>query len=1301
MKKIILFITLLSISPKLFAQYCVPSYTMYTSSASPLGAMSEFQFNGYSGYYLDDTTPRTGYGSGYINNTTTATDTIPMKQGGSYAGTITYGSAAGYTGSQIWIDFNDNGAFEGTEAVSSVAPNYWVPGSTPITYNDVTVNIPVSATTGYHRMRVRNVWYELFIHGTTSGCVCALNSSLDPCNDSDAVNLYWSGVTVDYTANIIAGCSFTMSPSSSSPVCVGGNLNLFGTFTFGSAVTYSWSGPGGFTSTMQNPMLTGVTTAQAGVYTFTASDTTCTVSDTTTVVITNPGATVTVTDSVCSGNTGIVSFSGAPGTVVYYKINGGTTLNVTIPASGTRNISTGTLTTGSTPSTTTYSLVSAQIGFCSQSISGSASVTIVPKPTPISGGSAPLCMGMTVTLTDADTGGTWSTSNNAIATVSSSGASCLVTGLGLGGVNIFYTNNITGCKVLAGFTVNPVPGVITGPTAVCQGSTITLSDTSTDGTWSVNDNSIATINTTGVLTGVSGSTVVSSYTLATGCYSTYSVVVNPLPPAITGSTSICLNTISNLSNTFTGGTWSSSDNSVATVVRTTGAVTGVAVNTATITFTSSAGCTTTTPIRVIALPAAIVGASSVCMGFTTRLSDAAGGTWLSNAISIATIGGSTGIVTGVTNGTTTITFTDGTTGCQITAPMTVNLNPSVITGTTRICESGGVTTLSDSLAGGTWSSGNPGTASVDPSTGVVTGGATGTTTITYNVLGCTATVSIFASEQPGAIITPIGDTMLCPGDFVVLTGNTGTGYSYQWFAGSTPIAGATDNFYVSDTTQNYTLSVTGPLGCISNSVPMAVTLHPITASVTTTSATTFCPGLSATLTGDAGSGITYQWLHDGTGIAGATSLNYFATAAGDFSVIESNPFGCTSTSPSIAITLLDAPVSTLTLSGSTTFCNRDSLLLTANTATGITYQWLMNGANIAGATNQTYIARVTGNFQVVETNTLTCTNASTVAAVNVLALPPTGVTASGPLAFCTGGNVNLSTTSSGGTTYQWYNNGIIIPGATTPAYDAFAGGNYAVKVTAATGCTDITSPPIYVDEITIPVVVPYSSTHFCWGGSSLLGLSVSSTSGVTFQWQLNGSNIAGATANIYVATIPGNYSCIVNIAAGCTASTEPAVVTENPLPNPIISYSSGILATAPYYTIYQWYRDLVAIPGATSSTYIPNSIGDYTVKVVDTNGCQSVATTYILRSVQDPRTLGLYSTTDPIVTIYPNPAQNTVHIAASEPVNAVINALDGRTVISQNNVADIDISRLSDGVYVILVYNRSGLLVKMEKLVKE
>ena len=142
-------------------------------------------------------------------------------------------------------------------------------------------------------------------------------------------------------------------------------------------------------------------------------------------------------------------------------------------------------------------------------------------------------------------------------------------------VSVIITNSNKCSSTLAPviITVNPLPAVssITGTLQVCINSTTTLTDAITGGVWSSLNTGIATIDASGVVTGVSAGTATINYTItnANGCDSTVNalVTVNTLPAvaAITGNLHVCIGNSTQLNDATTGGTWSSSNSAVATV----------------------------------------------------------------------------------------------------------------------------------------------------------------------------------------------------------------------------------------------------------------------------------------------------------------------------------------------------------------------------------------------------------------------------------------------------------------------------------------------------------------------------------------------------------------------------------------------------------------------------------------------------------------------------------------------------------------------------------------------------------------
>src|ERR1035437_8207576 len=141
---------------------------------------------------------------------------------------------------------------------------------------------------------------------------------------------------------------------------------------------------------------------------------------------------------------------------------------------------------------------------------------------------------------------------------------------------------------------------------------------------------------------------------------------------------------------------------------------------------------------------------------------------------------------------------------------------------------------------------------------------------------------------------------------------------------------------------------------------------------------------------------------------------------------------------------------TITAGGPTTFCAGGSVTLTSSA--GITYLW-SNGATTANINITT-----AGSYSVRVTNANGCQSApsaATVVTVNALPATPT-ITAGGPITFCVGGNVTL--TSSAGTSYLWSN------GATTPSINITTSGIYTVQVTNASGCQSAASAAIVVTD---------------------------------------------------------------------------------------------------------------------------------------------------------------------------------------------------------------------------------------------
>jgi uncharacterized protein YjdB len=303
---------------------------------------------------------------------------------------------------------------------------------------------------------------------------------------------------------------------------------------------------------------------------------------------------------------------------------------------------------------------------------------------------------------------TWSSSNQAVATVSATG---VVTGRAAGTATITATSEGRSGTAAVTITTVPVASVAVSPTtaSITVGTTQTLTATTRDAsnnaltgrtvTWSSSNQAVATVSTAGVVTASATGTATITAT-SEGKTATTAITVTAVPVATVvvspTTASIAVGATQTLTattrdagnNTLTGRTvtWSTSNQTVATVSAA-GVVTASTTGTATITATSE-GKTATAAITVTAVPVATVvvspTTSSIAVGATQTLTattrDAGNNTltgrtvtWSSSNQTVATVS-ATGVVTARATGTATITATSE--GRTATATITVTTSNS-------------------------------------------------------------------------------------------------------------------------------------------------------------------------------------------------------------------------------------------------------------------------------------------------------------------------------------------------------------------------------------------------------------------------------------------------------------------------------------------------------------------------------------------------------------------------------------------------------------------------------------------------
>lgn len=750
----------------------------------------------------------------------------------------------------------------------------------------------------------------------------------------------------------------------------------------------------------------------------------------------------------------------------------------------------------------------------------------------------------------------WSSSDSAIAKVLNS-YSGSVKGMSAGTALITYTESYTQCWADTTVTVNALTvAPISGPSYACTGTTITLSDAVTGGTWISGNTAVATIgSSSGLVTSVSAGTVLITYSNGSTCGKvTLELTVNPGPAAITGASSgaLCIGATATLSDATAGGTWSSSNALVASVGSSSGVVTAIAAGTAVITYRQGpCGNYVTTTVTVNAtFP--IAGTTNICKGAATTLTDPGGsGTWSSSNTAVATVAASTGVVSGVSAGTATITYSSGL--CAATTAVVTIYPSSPITGPANFCI-GVPTAVADSITGGIWSSSDTAAAHITGSgivTGYITSGYVGTATLSYTLPdGCVATKSIIVYPLPSPV-TVTGGGHYCVGAAGVPIGlsyiNSNT--SYQLYMGSTPVgtplttSSGTSSFGTFTTTGTYyviaTSSYTGCSGPMSDSVTVSV----VSAVTPITSSPLVCIGYSLGLQ-DSTAGGTWSSSNTTVGYIISTSFLYGNTV-GTTTISYTTTCG---TATMIATVTNAAPP----ITGTTTICQG----ATTDLSDALVGGWWSSSSTNATIGASGIVTGVSAGTAIISYNMTPCTTTTTVS-VTALTTSSLTITASPGDTVCSGTPVTFTAMPTGGGTtpyLDWFKNGTsTVTGSSYTLTTPVNGDSVYCILASSLPCPIADTVPsnyiiIHVDAIIIPIVsiIALPGTSISSGQPDTLIANVTGGAGpFTYQWIVNGVPISGATTDSFVSSSFNNndsVTCIVSSHGPCIDTGHSSVI---------------------------------------------------------------------------------------------------------------------------------------------------------------
>lgn len=323
-------------------------------------------------------------------------------------------------------------------------------------------------------------------------------------------------------------------------------------------------------------------------------------------------------------------------------------------------------------------------------------------------------------------------------------------------------------------------------------------------------------------------------------------------------------------------------------------------------------------------------------------------------------------------------------------------------------------------------------------------------------------------------------------------------------------------------------------------------------------------------------------------------------------------------------------------------CESSCVSLINQSINANSYQWTFPGGTPTTSTeiNPTVCYSTAGSYDV----TLISSNASgsdTLTLINYITVNPSP---SPPIIMQSNDTLYSSLASS----YQWFQDSVLISGATNPFYIPTSNGTYSVEITDSLGCTATNSFEFYLQP---QASIQPITTKVC--PDSCIAFGNNSVNASSYEWFFDGGspsystdsfpqNICYSTSGLYDVTL------IVHNGPYSDTSVITNLIEVYASPSPNITQSNDTLYANNSLTgsTYQWYHDNTIISNATNPFYIPTQNGNYSVIVTSGNGCTASDDLQVV-NVGIENVLG-----ENDFEIFPNPADESVTIRLGRNQNA-------------------------------------------------
>ncbi|WP_426062182.1 T9SS type A sorting domain-containing protein [Hymenobacter sp. B1770] len=470
----------------------------------------------------------------------------------------------------------------------------------------------------------------------------------------------------------------------------------------------------------------------------------------------------------------------------------------------------------------------------------------------------------------------------------------------------------------------------------------------------------------------------------------------------------------------------------------------------------------------------------------------------------------------------------------------------------------------------------------------------------------------------------------------------------------------------------------------------------------------------------------------GTNLTGATRVSFNGTNTTTFTsnsatqLVLTVPAGATSgpvtvttpagTSNSVAFTVTPCPVATLAYSAGT-YCRTGTNPTPTVTGpsggafsstTGLSLNANTGVINLSASTSGTY----TVTYRV---STTLCPTSAT--AQVTITNAPVATFSYGAASYCTsaatsvaptlgaGASVGTFTASPSGLALNASTGGITLansqPGTYTIINTIGAGGGCV----ASTATAQLTINAMPAASLSIRS----GANNFCNGGTVVLA--ADAVSGATYQFNLDGQAIAGATSATYAARAGGSYTVTVTNGGGCGTTSQPIALTAEAAPDtPVLTATepapNTVILTSNSPAHNQFFLDGRPLHGNQGQTYTvtsPTQNGVYTVTATSSGGCASASSAPVPVNLRSTATSTATALAGSTLNVYPNPTPDgrlTIDLAGYRKgvQLSVVNAL-GQVVFESSVPAGqalplLDLHHLPAGVYSVSAQTADGLATR-------